>query len=173
QVVCMPYFGATTLADMVVERKSPPAWGSVFGDAIDARRRSLASVLAGESALGDSAASSQLARMSYVDAVLWIGERLADGLAHAHEHGILHHDLKPANILLTDAGEPMLLDFNISEDTKREPGALADVAGGTLPYMSPEHLARTFDPDIPVDARSDIYSLGIILYELLSGKKPF
>ena len=173
QVVCMPYFGATTLADMVGERTGQPTSGQVFGDVIAARRRSLPALRIGEPTVPDSAALLQLARMSYVDAVLWIAERLVDGLAHAHERGILHHDLKPANILLTDAGVPMLLDFNISEDTKGNTGVAANMAGGTLPYMSPEHLARTHDRDISVDARSDIYSLGIILYELLAGKRPF
>src|SRR5262249_12982583 len=65
-----------------------------------------------------SPALRSLEGLTDVDAVLWIGERLADGLAHAHERGILHHDLKPANILLTDEGQPMLLDFNLSTDTK-------------------------------------------------------
>src|SRR5260370_36128025 len=56
--------------------------------------------------------------LSFVQAVLWIASRLADGLGTAHERGILHRDLKPANVLLTDEGQPMLLDFSVSEDTK-------------------------------------------------------
>ncbi len=116
---------------------------------------------------------SLLGRMSYVEAILWIGSKLADGLAHAHGRGILHRDLKPANILLTDSGQPMLLDFNLSEDTK-QPASLASF-GGTLPYMAPEHI-RAFRGEGDggdVDARSDIYALGIILYELLAGRHPF
>jgi tetratricopeptide (TPR) repeat protein len=110
---------------------------------------------------------------SYVQAVLWMACRLADGLAHAHERGILHRDLKPANILLTDEGQPMLLDFNLSEDTKRHPNAPAAQAGGTLPYMAPEHLKAFQGDERPVDARSDLYSLGVILYELLTRRPPF
>ena len=65
---------------------------------------------------------------------------MAAGLAHAHERGILHRDLKPANILLTDEGQPMLLDFNLSEDTKQASPVAAARIGGTLPYMAPEHM---------------------------------
>jgi tetratricopeptide (TPR) repeat protein len=110
--------------------------------------------------------------LSYVEAVLWLGARLADGLAHAHERGIVHRDLKPANVLLTDDGQPMLLDFNLAHDTK--PGA-AEVArvGGTLPYMAPEHLEAFRGSPAVSDARSDLYSLGVILYELLTGRLPF
>ena len=57
-----------------------------------------------------------LRSMSYTDAVCWIGAQVADGLAHAHAQGLIHNDLKPANILLTDEGRPMLLDFGVAED---------------------------------------------------------
>jgi tetratricopeptide (TPR) repeat protein len=113
-----------------------------------------------------------LEKLTYVQAVLWMAARLADGLAHAHERGILHRDLKPANILLTDEGQPMLLDFNLSEDLKVRSGAAAAI-GGTLPYMSPEHLDAFRGGACPVDARSDLYSIGVILYELLAGRRPF
>ena len=60
----------------------------------------------------------RLRGMGYVQAVVWLMERVAEGLAHAHERGILHRDLKPANILFADDGEPVLLDFNLAADTK-------------------------------------------------------
>ena len=81
---------------------------------------------------------AQLEGLSYVEAVLWLGGQLADGLAHAHARGILHRDLKPANVLLTDDGRPMLLDFNLAEDTKLAAAAERAAIGGTLPYMAPE-----------------------------------
>jgi tetratricopeptide (TPR) repeat protein len=93
---------------------------------------------------------------------------------HAHEHGILHGDLKPANILLTDEGQPMLLDFNLATDIKVR-ATLGELrVGGTLPYMAPEHLSALLGGDKRnVDARSDIYALGVILFEMLTGKLPF
>jgi serine/threonine protein kinase/predicted Zn-dependent protease len=108
---------------------------------------------------------------SYVHAVLWIGARLAEGLYHAHQRGILHRDLKPANVLLADDGRPMVLDFNLSEDVKLRSSAAAR-AGGTLPYMSPEQLVA-FRGGPPLDGRSDVYSLGLILFELLTGRRAF
>jgi tetratricopeptide (TPR) repeat protein len=98
--------------------------------------------------------------------------RLADGLAHAHERGVVHRDLKPANVLLTDDGQPMLLDFNLSEDPRRQASAAARV-GGTLPYMAPEQLEAFQTGRRAVDGRSDLYALGLIGFELLTGRYPF
>jgi tetratricopeptide (TPR) repeat protein len=113
-----------------------------------------------------------LRSMSYTDAVCWIGEQLANGLAHAHDRGLVHNDLKPANILLTDDGQPMLLDFGMADDLTVRSSNWGAI-GGTLSYMSPEHLeaVRTRTPG--TDHRSDIYALGIILYECLTGQPPY
>jgi tetratricopeptide (TPR) repeat protein len=115
----------------------------------------------------------RLEGLTYVETILWIGARLADGLAHAHERGILHRDLKPANVLLTDDGQPMLLDFNLSEDLGKAPGSAVALVGGTLPYMAPEHLEAFGGSRHDLDPRCDLYSLGVILYELLTGRAPF
>jgi serine/threonine protein kinase len=114
-----------------------------------------------------------LKKLSHVDAVLWMISRLAEGLAHAHERGILHLDLKPANVLLTDEGQPMLLDFNLARDTKCPLDRTGPLIGGTLSYMSPEHLRAFRREDVTVDARSDIYSLGMLFYEMLTGRPTF
>ena len=114
-----------------------------------------------------------LSGLSYVEAVLWIGAKLADGLSHAHERGILHRDLKPANVLLADDGEPMLLDFHLSADMKQSANIRERLVGGTLPYMAPEQIYAFQQRIDNSDARSDIYSLGVILFELLSGRNPF
>jgi serine/threonine protein kinase len=95
--------------------------------------------------------------------------RLAFALHHAHLQGLFHRDIKPANILLDRQGRPFLTDFGLAvreEDLWKERGHLA----GTLPYMSPEQVRREGHH---VDGRSDIYSLGVVLYELLAGRRPF
>src|SRR5438552_996895 len=115
----------------------------------------------------------RLKSLSYVEAVLWMAARLADGLAHAHERGILHRDLKPANVLITDEGQPMVLDFNLAHDTKARSRASVALLGGTLPFMAPEQLAAYREETVAENCNSDIYSLGVILYNLLCGGHPF
>ncbi|MDB5310925.1 MAG: pknB 22 [Gemmataceae bacterium] len=113
-----------------------------------------------------------LRSMTYTDAVCWIGGQLADGLAHAHAHGLVHNDLKPANVLLTDDGQPMLLDFGVADDLALRSSS-REAIGGTLPYMSPEHLGSVRTRTPATDPRSDVYALGIILFEMLTGNHPF
>jgi serine/threonine protein kinase len=109
-----------------------------------------------------------LCKATYADAALWIVARLADGLSHAHEQGILHRDLKPANVLLADDGRPMLLDFSLAVD------AAGDAPpGGTLPYMAPEQLEAFLSGARSLDPRSDLYGLGVILFQVLTGRLPY
>jgi serine/threonine protein kinase/tetratricopeptide (TPR) repeat protein len=120
-----------------------------------------------------TATLEMLAKLSFVEAVLWVGARLADGLAHAHERGILHRDIKPQNVLLTEDGQPMLLDFNLAQDEKDLTAGVKAQMGGTLPYMAPEHLEAFRGTGTKVDARGDLYALGVVLFELLAGRPPF
>jgi tetratricopeptide (TPR) repeat protein len=118
-----------------------------------------------------------LEKSSYVEAVTWIAARLADGLSHAHQRGIVHRDIKPSNILIAADGQPMLLDFNLARDLKTNDASAVAYVGGTLPYMAPEHLdafnTQNATPASAVDQRSDIYSLGILLFEMLTNERPF
>jgi serine/threonine protein kinase len=131
----------------------------------------------GEDPPAESALRSRLSRMSWPDAVCWLGSRLAGALEHAHRKGVLHRDVKPANVLLTAEGQPKLADFNISFSSKLEGSSPAAYFGGSLAYMSLEQL-EAFNPrcDRPadsLDARADIFSLAVMLWELLTGHRPF
>ena len=119
--------------------------------------------------------AAALRELSYEHAAAWIVAQLADGLHHAHQRGILHRDIKPSNILISAEGQPLLLDFNLSP-AEDEDAAHATI-GGTVAYMAPEHLralvGRTPALVRQVDRRSDIYSLGMVLAEMLTGRRPF
>ena len=100
--------------------------------------------------------------------------KICDAVQHAHQRGLIHRDLKPGNIVVDETGQPKILDFGVARVTESDTQAtrqtdLGQIVG-TLAYMSPEQVLA--DPQ-EVDTRSDVYSLGVILYELLSGRLPY
>ena len=113
-------------------------------------------------------------RGTYGEGVAWIVMILARALAYAHRMRTYHRDVKPANVLLTLQHGPQLLDFNLAESPHSASHAEAAMHGGTLPYMAPEHLEAFIKPDLwdRVGAKADIYSLGLVLRELLTGQSP-
>lgn len=100
--------------------------------------------------------------------------KIADAMQHAHQRGLIHRDLKPANILVDEAGQPRILDFGLARLTDSDAQATrqTDVGQimGTLAYMSPEQVRGDSEG---IDTRSDVYALGVILYEVLAGKMPY
>lgn len=101
-------------------------------------------------------------------ALAWVRQALS-GLAYAHKKGIVHRDIKPDNLLLDAQGQVKIADFGIARDLSLTRMTQPGMALGTLHYMSPEQLERPGE----VDERSDIYAMGIVLYELLGGRPPF
>jgi serine/threonine protein kinase len=176
RALCMPYFGGATLSRLLTAlRPTPPAnrTGQGLLDALDTipnvepieppPPRGPRPAFAGE---------------SYADAISRIGACLADALQYAHERRLVHLDLKPSNVLMTAEGQPMVLDFHLAREPIRpnDPGPMW--LGGTPGYMSPEQAAaliavRDARPaPQAVDGRSDIFSLGVVLYEALAGSLP-
>jgi serine/threonine protein kinase len=107
----------------------------------------------------------------------WVGGRLAEALAYAHSQGVLHRDVKPDNVLINQYGRPMLADFNLSLEPQAQARESTGTFGGTLSYMSPEHLdafnSADPTPHHVVREPADIYSLGVVLFELAVGQRPF
>jgi serine/threonine protein kinase/Flp pilus assembly protein TadD len=171
-LLVMPYLGGTTLADVLTALRGRSAWpatGRELADTLSNRLSTTVGMSADAPAAGPpkpGVAVEGLARFTYPEAVLWVGARLAEALAHAHDRGILHRDVKPANVLLADDGRPMLLDFNLAGRTEA-------ATGGTPAYMAPEQLRGLRGGREPIGPAADLYAVGLVLFELLTGRPPF
>ncbi|OWK36964.1 protein kinase domain-containing protein [Fimbriiglobus ruber] len=186
QAVCMPFLGRQTLADLIQECRDTGVFSLARAPHASTTQAAKTTAIGQPAPAFSPAVPAPRARLglpgtTHVDRVLWLMTRLADGLAHAHDIGILHLDLKPANILLADDGQPLLLDFNLAFDVRARD---RQWAGGTLPYMAPEQLDEYYTRSLNrgpervsvgtcVDSRTDLFSLGVIFAELLTGRNPF
>ncbi len=174
QALCMPYLGGATLGQAL----------AALGDVPPQRRTGLSLLGAtaeepgSASRAGPGPARQFLARATYVRGVCWVGACLADALQYAHDRGLVHMDVKPSNVLLAGDGQPMLLDFHLAREPIRPGEEPPGWLGGTPGYMPPEQreaveavrAGRTVRAG--VDARADVYSLGVVLSEALGGRPP-
>jgi non-specific serine/threonine protein kinase len=137
------------------------------------------SFIAMEYVAGETLAEAARRERLPLPRVLEVATQIADALAEAHVRGVIHRDVKPSNVMITESGRVKVLDFGLASyvppkvDTatwSRSPGPAAEAGAlvGTIAYMSPEQ-ARGGE----VDARSDVFSLGVVIYELVSGRQPF
>nr|MBC8290488.1 serine/threonine protein kinase [Planctomycetota bacterium] len=160
-VISMQYRSRTTLYNVITR-----LWGGPRPDSAAAVWNELCETnrLSGE--------APEWSQASYSDWVLDLAIELSRGLAESHEHGIVHCDLKPANVLVDREGRPILVDFNVA--FRRDAAASPGNVGGTLPYMAPEQI-RAFAGRgySEIGAATDLYGLGATIYELLTGRLPF
>ena len=173
-LVCMPFLGGATLAAVLAGRRKrggrPRTGRDLLRDLDEAGDPAFAAPTLSRPA------REILAGLSHAKAVAWVVARLAEALDHAHRLGVAHGDLKPANILLTADGHPLLFDFNLAVDWGHcnPSGDL----GGTLAYLAPERLKAVAEPGAPTIPRArdrhkaDIYAMGLILRECLGGAPP-
>lgn len=149
--ICMPYLGRYTLQDKLTE-----LWQRLRSE----RRCGVMNV----------DAAVEWKRQSACPNLIRILYEVCQALEYAHGQDVLHLDIKPSNVLIGFCGHALLLDFNLAGDIliNKSP------TGGTLSYMSPEHLRRcVLHQSIELDLRSDIYSLGVLMFEMFYGFRPF
>lgn len=175
RLLYMQYVAGGTLQQVIQRVRTTPLAerrGALLLEAVDnavEQGGQLASTGAGE--------RRRLATATWPEAVCRIGAQLAQALAYAHRRGVLHRDVKPANVLLTADGSPKLADFNVSASRHLPDTPCEAYFGGSPAYMSPEQLeacwpAAEWSP-ADLDERSDVYSLAILMWELLYGERPF
>ena len=165
--ICMPFRGRSTLQD-VLDRLSHSHFPSTAGALLEISHCS-----SNKDRPRKSPSDKCFLRRgdSYEDGVLRIAVEIANGLSHSHSRGVIHGDLKPSNILLMPDGRPLLIDFNLSTT----PTSIYGPRGGTLAYMAPELLSdvATGSNNRRADPQSEIYSFGVVLFQLLTGRLPF
>ena len=172
--LAMPYRAGLPLDEVI--RRIDPASRPKSAGVLRAILNGVADAEEGDESNDESAARWRgfPDRGTYAQGVAWVVSVVARALAYAHGKGVLHRDVKPANVLLTSREGPQLLDFNLSHSPHAADRAEAALRGGTLPYMAPEQLAAFLDPEgwNTVGEAADIYAVGLLLRELLTGRRP-
>lgn len=180
QYLVMEYVDGLTLADLLYESTEAESSGSAAGASPDLK--SLIHALREGKTTRDegppadeeevAAPRPKETRILPVEQTLNLFVKVCEAVQFAHEHGVLHRDLKPGNILLREDGEPLVADFGLAKLSSGDSGQSLSVSGhvvGTLENMSPEQAESSKD----VDERADVYALGTILFQMLTGRRHF
>jgi serine/threonine protein kinase len=167
--ICMPFLGTATLVDLLdlaFSKGQPPQSAEIVLSVAHQYQP------VGSREVEEPDVDPILQQGTYVEGIIHLGVQLAEALTAAHEAGVMHRDIKPSNVLLARGGQPMLLDFNLSSDLEMP----IERVGGTVAYMAPERIQSLMADKVytesKLDPRSDVYSLGALLYELLCGDLP-
>jgi eukaryotic-like serine/threonine-protein kinase len=175
RLMCMPFLGGITLTQLLGHFKNRAKHGR-SGAEIELILQEVQRLYDQDLPRRDRSAN-QLGKLSYQAIMCQVGLCLAEALGYAHQMGMVHLDIKPSNILVGPDARPLLLDFHLSRSPVRGGEKKLGDFGGTWRYMSPEQrialVAASNGDVIPVavDHRSDIYSLGLVLYEALGGER--
>lgn len=175
-VICLPYLGGTTLSQILVALVDLPPARRSGRDLLEALDRACAAAPVPVTAEGPARAF--LTAETYERSVCWLAYCLAQGLQHAHRRDLVHLDVKPANVLIAADGMPFLLDFHLARPPVAAGTRDPKWQGGTPGHMAPEQHAAIvaewtgLPAPVTVDARADVYALGVLLYEALAGKSP-
>jgi serine/threonine protein kinase len=175
KLLYMEVVSGGTLQDVVARARNSydgKASGLLLLNTIDERLSAVGTPIPESSSSRD-----WIAEATWPEIICRLGAELADGLAYAHTRGVMHRDIKPANVLLSAEARPKLADFNVSYNGGRADENPEDTFGGSLAYMSPEQL-EACHPLLGGSPRgvrepSDIYAVGVMLWELLAGRRPF
>lgn len=179
QYIAMEFIDGLTLSDLLYEKSDSESSGGTL-EGVDLR--ALISALraskvesqtqSAEEETAESSPRRKTTRILPVEQTLSILLKVCDAVQFAHEHGVLHRDLKPGNILLREDGEPLVADFGLAKLNSSEDSLSLSVSGhvvGTMENMSPEQAESSKD----VDERADVYSLGTMLYQMLTGRRHY
>jgi serine/threonine protein kinase len=175
KLLYMEVVSGGTLQDVIARARNAydgQASGLLLLSAIDERLSAVGTAIPESSTSRD-----WIEEASWPEVVCKLGAELAEGLGYAHSRGVLHRDIKPANVLLSAEARPKLADFNVSYNGGRADENPEDTFGGSLAYMSPEQLEACHPllggSPRSVRETSDVYAVGVMLWELVAGRRPF
>lgn len=176
RALCMPFFGGATFAQLLHRLAGIPPAKRSGRDLLEA----LVAANAGERLAPpvQGPACRDMEKASYVEAICTLGACLAEAVDYAHQRNIVHHDIKPSNVLIAADGQPLLLDFHLAQPALQPGLVTVSWMGGTPGYMAPEQeaalTALEAGQPVPcgVDGQADVFALGLLLCEALAGKQP-